>query len=304
MISENIIVLDGGMGRELERIGAPFSQPLWSAQALIEAPDTVTRAHLNFIEAGAQVITTNAYALVPNHLGLDLHEEKSKELIALSATLAAQAVQQSQKPETLIAGCVPPVFGSYDADAFKPGKAVGLIRPFFKQQVEHVDLWIVETITSWNEAEIATGLYRQYGANKPLWLAYTMPDDTDQKSPSLHSGEGIEGILTRTIQELRPDAILFNCCSIDNATAAISIANKVKNSITDASHIKIGAYANAFEKAKERSATVTSELRTDITPELYTQAAQHWVKNGAQIIGGCCGIMPDHITSLAQKVKA
>ena len=58
-------LLDGGMGRELMRIGAPFRQPEWSALALIEAPEFVLKAHQAFIEAGARIITTNSYALVP-----------------------------------------------------------------------------------------------------------------------------------------------------------------------------------------------------------------------------------------------
>ncbi len=50
-------ILDGGLGRELARRGAPFRQPEWSALALIEAPETVKEVHLDFINAGAEVIT-------------------------------------------------------------------------------------------------------------------------------------------------------------------------------------------------------------------------------------------------------
>jgi len=64
-----LTVLDGGMGRELLRIGAPFRQPEWSALALFDGPDWVVQAHTNFIEAGAEVITTNSYAIVPFHIG-------------------------------------------------------------------------------------------------------------------------------------------------------------------------------------------------------------------------------------------
>jgi len=49
------LILDGGMGRELQRRGAPFRQPEWSALALMEAPDQVVAAHQAFIEAGAQI---------------------------------------------------------------------------------------------------------------------------------------------------------------------------------------------------------------------------------------------------------
>ena len=62
-------ILDGGFGRELARRGAPFRQPEWSALALTEAPDIVKQVHLDFIQAGAEVITTNNYAVVPFHIG-------------------------------------------------------------------------------------------------------------------------------------------------------------------------------------------------------------------------------------------
>jgi S-methylmethionine-dependent homocysteine/selenocysteine methylase len=64
-----VLLLDGGMGRQLQAMGAPFRQPEWSALALIEAPHTVQAAHAAFLHAGARVVTTNSYALVPFHLG-------------------------------------------------------------------------------------------------------------------------------------------------------------------------------------------------------------------------------------------
>lgn len=64
-----IQILDGGMGRELKRIGAPFQQPEWSALALMEAPAFVSQAHNAFIQAGTDIITTNSYAVVPFHIG-------------------------------------------------------------------------------------------------------------------------------------------------------------------------------------------------------------------------------------------
>lgn len=68
-----LTLLDGGLGRELKRLGAPFRQPEWSALALMEAPECVTQTHQAFIQAGAEVITTNAYALVPFHIGETTH---------------------------------------------------------------------------------------------------------------------------------------------------------------------------------------------------------------------------------------
>ncbi len=69
METRELWVLDGGMGRELARRGAPFRQPEWSALALMEAPETVREVHQAYVASGARVITTNSYALVPFHIG-------------------------------------------------------------------------------------------------------------------------------------------------------------------------------------------------------------------------------------------
>ncbi len=97
---KKLTILDGGMGRELKRIGAPFSQPQWSAQALIESPEYVYQAHQSFINAGAEIIIANSYACVPFHLGetlvvsllvkrLRLHKNAQ---INHQTTLSSQAV--------------------------------------------------------------------------------------------------------------------------------------------------------------------------------------------------------------------
>lgn len=70
-MTRTITVLDGGTGRELHRVGAPFRQPEWSALALIEAPETVRQVHEAYLAAGADVITSNSYALTPFHIGAE-----------------------------------------------------------------------------------------------------------------------------------------------------------------------------------------------------------------------------------------
>jgi S-methylmethionine-dependent homocysteine/selenocysteine methylase len=68
-VKKPLTILDGGMSRELMRLGAPFRQPEWSALALIDTPEFVEQVHREFLAAGADVITTNSYALVPFHIG-------------------------------------------------------------------------------------------------------------------------------------------------------------------------------------------------------------------------------------------
>src|SRR6478609_3510837 len=111
-----VTILDGGMGRELKRIGAPFDQPQWSAKAMLESPDHVRRVHESFVRAGADVITTNAYALVPFHLGDAGFAADGRRLAALAGSLARAVADGS--PGVRVAGCLPPVLGSYQPEQF------------------------------------------------------------------------------------------------------------------------------------------------------------------------------------------
>ena len=110
-------ILDGGMGRELHRMGAPFKQPEWSALALMLEPESVKRAHRRFVEAGAEIITTNSYALVPFHIGDAKFRAEGQKLADLAGRLAREAAD-SAKHKVLVAGSLPPLFGSYRPDLF------------------------------------------------------------------------------------------------------------------------------------------------------------------------------------------
>ena len=74
-----VTILDGEMGCELHWRGAPFRQPEWSALALMETPEIVRETHLDFLRAGAQVVTTNSYALVPFHIGQERFDAQAAE---------------------------------------------------------------------------------------------------------------------------------------------------------------------------------------------------------------------------------
>lgn len=86
-----ITLLDGGTGRELKRIGAPFRQPEWSALALMQAPHYVRQVHDRFIAAGSSVITTNSYAIVPFHIGQEIFDSDGSRLATLAGSLARDA---------------------------------------------------------------------------------------------------------------------------------------------------------------------------------------------------------------------
>ncbi len=303
MFTNDTIILDGGMGRELQRIGAPFRQPGWSATTLIEAPEMVVMAHNNFIKAGAQVITTNSYAVVPHHIGEDMYAQDGERLIALAAQIARQSADETGFA-VKVAGCIPPVFGSYNAEAFDAEKAPDLLRPFFESQYPFVDLWLAETIGSLEEAQVIMEMHEQMGGGKPLWIAFSLSERCDEyPRPVIRSKEDVQNVISALADDLRcPHAILFNCCEIEDILPALEVTHNVLGPDT---HVHTGAYANSFKPIdKKREATVTSELREDVTPEYYLDHAKSWSAAGASILGGCCGISPTHIKALADHFTA
>ena len=290
----SLTILDGGMGRELKRIGAPFSQPLWSAQALIESPQHVKQAHQGFIEAGAQIITVNSYACVPFHLGEELYAEQGQVLAEKAAQLAREVAQESEK-KILVAGALPPAFGSYRPDLFDEQRAYEIITSLAEAQQEYVDIWLAETIASLGEARVITKVLAK--DDKPVYLSFTLQDDAEQ-SPCLRSGEPV----TEAVEELleaNVDGIFFNCSIPEVIENAIKEVNKVMKH-NDKPFI-IGVYANSFAPIKsDHQANDSLQVIRHFSPSEYLEYAQRWYELGAHVIGGCCGIEPSHVQALAQ----
>ena len=296
-----VMILDGGMGRELERSGAPFRQPEWSALALIESPAHVRQAHDAFARNGAEIITTNSYAVVPFHIGEERFESDGLRLADLAGRLARESADTFGAK---VAGSLPPVLGSYRPDLFDAEKARPILEVLLEGLSPHADLWLAETQSS--VAEVT--LVREMLADdpRPLWLSFTLDDHkaaailAGEARPVLRSGETVADA-ARHAAALGASALLFNCSQPEVMEAAVREARKS----LEGQPMAIGVYANAFaSEADDAAANETLHgIRADLTPPLYLGWAQRWVDAGATMVGGCCGISPEHIGELARTLK-
>ena len=296
MIS-NIKILDGGMGRELARMGAPFRQPEWSALALMEAPEFVRAAHDAFIAAGSQVITTNSYAVVPFHISEDVFVEQGAALIALSGKLAREAADAAPA-DVLVAGSLPPVLGSYRPDLFEPVAAKKLLQVLLNNLTDSVDVWLAETQSSVAEVEAVRDVLGD--DPRPLWLSFTLQDNLDENGNALlRSGESVDDAVNGALR-ISASAVLFNCSRPEVMATAVKSARAALTA--QGSALDIGVYANAFEPSdNQRGANEgLSKMRQDTDPAGYLDFAKDWVAQGATMVGGCCGIGPEHIAALKQ----
>jgi S-methylmethionine-dependent homocysteine/selenocysteine methylase len=294
MEKQAMVILDGGMGRELQRSGAPFRQPEWSALALSEAPEAVVGVHSAFIAAGAEVITSNSYAVVPFHIGEERFAREGRQLARVAGQLARHAADAAAQP-VRVAGSLPPLFGSYRPDLFEPERVTEVVTPLVEGLAPSVDLWLAETQSS--IAEVRAIHAHLPADGKPFWVSFTLQDEDVDATPRLRSGEPVAEAIAAVV-ELGVAAVLFNCSQPEVIGGAVEVARAVIEQ--HAADIAIGAYANAFPpQPKEATANDGLDaLREDLDPPGYLAWARDWQQRGASLVGGCCGIGPEHIAEL------
>lgn len=288
--ADSFTILDGGMGGEIQRRSGQKGG-LWSAQALIDAPDMVRDIHAEYIQAGARVIITNSYSTIPSYLAKGGLQDEYPRYASLAGEIAREAAQAAS--ETVwVAGSIPPLSESYRADLV-PGTAEAV--PVYAKLVEmltpHVDLFVCETMSSIAEAVNASQAVRQViGSEKPLWVAWTL---AEQPGGGLRSGESIEDAVA-ALAPYEVDAYLFNCTT----PAAISGGLETLRALTDK---PIGAYPNRiFIPAGWTLDNEVNSQSSEMSVTEFLEFVQEWRRAGANIVGGCCGIGPEFIEALAE----
>lgn len=292
-------MLDGGMGQELLRRTGATPTPLWSAEVMVGYPDAVVDLHRAYIDAGAEVITLNAYSATRCRLDRAGRGQDYEPLQRLAVDLAHRARTASGAEDTVrIAGCLSPYEWSYRPELAPPfeelvpryAETVGL-------QADGVDLFIAETMGSADEGAAAAVAASESGL--PVWVAWTLSDD---RSGRLRSGETIADATAALRRHgVNADALLVNCSLPESIDAAVPALRRAG----DDAGVRIGAYANGFRAIDpgftSGSTVEVLEPRADLDPDGYLRWVERWVAAGLTIVGGCCEIGPEHIRAIADR---
>lgn len=296
MSAATITVLDGGMGGEIQRRLAGAAHGLWSATALLKAPDLVLELHREYIEAGANMITTNTYSTVPSYLDKGGMADRFEELTALAARLARQSADAAEVP-VQVAGALPPLDESYRADLV-PGEtdAVPVYRRMVEAMASYVDVFLCETMSRASEARCAADAALSHGGGKPVYVSWTL-DETP--GAGLRSGETIAEAFV-ALDGLDIAAFLFNCTHPEAIEAGI----EELKALTDR---PLGCYPNRLNRVPT-GWTLDNEreigLRDDLPVELYVKSIERSIDSGATIVGGCCGIGPSYIRAMSERLRS
>lgn len=289
-----ITLLDGGMGQELIARSGDDPTPLWATKVMQDAPHIVQDIHADYFAAGAHIATANTYGLHRDRLQPFGLEDDLAALHTIACDLARAA--RDAAGGGLVAGALGPLGWSYSHAGAPPADAgAPLFAEICALQAPFVDLFLIET--SANIEQTRAALMGSAGQGRPVWLGLSV-DDAD--GTRLRSGEPLADVFP-LVERYAPEAVLLNCSSPEAVLQGLPVIARLG--------LPFGGYANAFSAITgdfTTGGTTVAALsaRTDMSPQIYTDAVAKWVDLGATIIGGCCEIGPAHIAALAERFLA
>ena len=276
------LLLDGATGTELNRRGVDTGLPLWSAKALLDAPDVVRQIHRDYVAAGAEVVTANTfrtYRRTLTHAGLG---ERAAELTALAVQIAREAADC----KAWVVGSQPPLEDCYSPQLCPDDVALAEEYAEMAANLANagVDAILAETHNTIREAVAATRAAMATGL--PVLVSFVCGNDG-----RLLSGESLSDAV-RAVVPFHPVAILVNCVP---AEIVVPLLREIQQA---APGVPRGAYANVG-----RPDPVQGWVNTDAQePDRYAEFAEQWLAAGAKIIGGCCGTTPAHIRRIRRRL--
>ena len=292
-------ILDGGMGQELLNRGLKPKGTLWSAHALIdkECHQMVVDTHLDFINAGAEVIVTTTFTARRNRL-IQNDCEKYFEKINIKAVELAQKARDISKKEVLIAGGLPNQKQTYSADL---GEDLDLIEKNFYDQAKllknGIDFFYLDVMSSGLECGIVLKTIESF--NLPVLVGIHVRDNGQ-----LPSGETIKDIVKK-YKNNNWLGIITACVSPKAYELVINDLQKL--------NMPYGFKLNAFKKIPEGYTVASKDqwgnagnpstvlgINTDLNESKFYEYVKKFMENGATILGGCCEIRPSHMKEISK----
>lgn len=290
----DVVILDGAMGTELQRRGVPMDNVGWSAAALATHPDTVRAVHEDYLRAGAEVVITNSFGASRHVLAAAGLGDRVNELNRRSVELARVARDRVASDHPVwIAGSISSFVPSGDSRRRPQPEAE---RASYREQAgllaeAGADLLALEMIRDIDqgrtivEAAAATGL--------PVWVGFTCRLSPDGNSALLRGRD-----LERPLGDCMGPVLAAGRCSVVAVMhSAIEATDRALDTVLGGWTGPVGCYPECgeWENPNWRFG--------DLTPDAFVAAAEAWVERGVQIVGGCCGIGPEHIRLLAERLR-
>lgn len=277
------LLLDGATGTELNRRGVDTALPLWSARALITAPEVLTQVHADYAQAGADILTADTFRTNRRTLDRAGLATQVQSLTARAIDLARAGAKRGAPGRSVaVAGSLAPVEDCYSPELTPPDHELVAEHTELAQALAAAgaDLILVETMPTIREARIASQAALATGL--PVLVGFCCRSDN-----RLFSGETVTEA-AQAIKTLGVAALMINC------TPSRTIRWPLAELRVAAPGLPLGAYANIGHTDDIVGWTDTG----DVSPTEYAGLGLDWLGLGARLVGGCCGTRPTHIAAL------
>jgi S-methylmethionine-dependent homocysteine/selenocysteine methylase len=280
------LIIDGGMGTELEKAGVAMDGKVWSGRAVLSDPDIVRNIHESFINAGAEVIIANTFAagrhmLEPGGLGSSV-----REININAVKLAIQAREATAKKPVAIAGSICEWAPTEESKWHDPE----MIRTTVTEQVDcfieaGVDFIAVEMCEEIEFSIAATEAALESGL--PVWLGLSAKRFPSYEQLSVFDYKELP--FEPLIEALaKYPAMMMNIMHtpVPDINEALVLMRKLWKG-------PIGIYPESgyFKMPNWQFVDV-------IEPDELVDHAREWANQGVRMLGGCCGLGPKHINAL------
>ena len=278
-----MIKLDGGLSTALENNGNKLTTSLWTGELIRTDPAQITKAHLDFINAGAQIIITSSYQLSYTGCGVRgwSEAETNQGLIAATA-LAKRAVTESGKDVKVAASVGPYGASLADGSEYKGNYGVSkqVLTDFHAKRLEIListspDYLALETMPDTFEVEVLLDLLTDCPI--PFWISYSCKEGSQT-----NAGQSFQSAVDLAQSAM---AVGINCTKPDLIGDLLRSAKSNKPYVV---------YPNSGRVWDAKNKVWTGSAAVGFSNELVNE----WVEAGAEIIGGCCGIGAAEIQQL------
>jgi len=292
---DRCVILDGGVATELQSHGAGVEEDLWGTWALYRDPRAVLDVHRRYAEAGCDVISTDTWSILSApEIGpagsLRLAEAQHwMDIARASVRLARQGIEEAGRTgECAVAFAI-----SEEANSPERRETLELLIDVLEG--DPPDLILMETMTLIREPSTYETIELLLGAGLPLWLSFRRCRHGVCGVQGQHWGppEGDHfGRAARRFERMGVGALLINCLPVDHVPGMVSW-------LRDFTALPLGVYPNLGDYGGREW-----RFDPDIGPAEYAALAHEWREEGAQIIGGCCGVTPEHIGALVTELAS
>ena len=294
LAQRGVLILDGAIGTELERLGVDTSLPLWSARVLLDAPDVLLQIHRGHLDAGADIIAANSWRTTPRTFRRAGLPDRSAELTRQSVAIAHHARTFFPERTILVAGSMSPLEDCYRPDLVPSDAELRAEHTLHADRLASagVDLLMLETFGTIREARIAGEAALATG--KEVIISFLCRGDG-----RLYSGESLADAVQAT-SALPVSALSINCAPARSLTRLVDDLRVAMSAHRKDGLDHLAVYGNVGREGGE----MDGEFVTEVSPADYGALAASWAGHGARIIGGCCGTTPEYIAAIRDALAA